>query len=76
MSFGRWIILDTHTQENVEREKSSSVAVLDTLKPVCLAPTTIPCSKALKYFVVPIHPPNGTNTQSMSQLPQALTIVL
>ena len=24
-------------------------------------------SKALKYFVLPIHPLNGTHTQSMSQ---------
>ena len=48
-------------------EKPNSDAVLDTLK-VRLAPTTIPCSKALKYFVLPIHPMNGTHTQSMSQL--------
>uniref|UniRef100_A0A8C8CGT1 GTPase-activating Rap/Ran-GAP domain-like protein 3 n=1 Tax=Oncorhynchus tshawytscha TaxID=74940 RepID=A0A8C8CGT1_ONCTS len=32
------------------------------------APATIPCSKALKYFVLPIHPLNCTHTQSMSQL--------
>ena len=43
-----------------EREKPSSVAVLDTLKPVCLAPSTRPCSKALKYVVLPIHPLNVT----------------
>ena len=36
-------------------------------KPVRLAPTNIPCSKALQYFVLPIHPLNGTHTQSMSQ---------
>jgi hypothetical protein len=52
--------------KTVEREKPSSVAILDTLKPVRLAPTTIPCSMALKYFVLPIHPLNGTHTQSMS----------
>jgi hypothetical protein len=37
-------------------------------KPVCLTPTTITCSKALNYFVMPIHPLNGTHTQFMSQL--------
>jgi hypothetical protein len=39
--------------------KSSSVAVLGTFKPVRLAPTTISCSKGLKYFDLPIHPLNG-----------------
>uniref|UniRef100_A0A673WHB1 YTH N6-methyladenosine RNA binding protein C2 n=1 Tax=Salmo trutta TaxID=8032 RepID=A0A673WHB1_SALTR len=33
-----------------------------------LAPTIIPRSKALQYFVLPIHPLNGTHTQSMSQI--------
>ena len=46
--------------------KPRSVAVLETLKPVRLTPTTIPRSKAQKYFVLPIHPLNGTHTQSMS----------
>jgi hypothetical protein len=55
-----------YTRETVERDKSSSVAVLDTLKPVRLAPTTIPCSKAVKYFVLPIHPLNGTLTVHVS----------
>ena len=35
-------------------------------------PTTIPCSKALKYVVFSVHPLNGTHTQSMSQLSQGL----
>jgi hypothetical protein len=52
--------------------KPSSVAVLDTVKLVRLEPTTIPCSKALKYFVLPIHPLNGTHTQFMSQLSEGL----
>ena len=60
------------TQETVEREKPSSVAVLDTLKPVHLAPTTIPNSMALKYFVLPFHPLNDTHTQFMYQLSQGL----
>jgi hypothetical protein len=46
VSFGWWTILDTHGK--LEHEKPSSVAVLGTLKPVLLAPTTIPLSKALK----------------------------
>jgi hypothetical protein len=46
--------------------------LIDTLKPMHLAPTTIPLSKALKSFVLPIHPLNGTHTQSMSQLSQGL----
>ena len=41
MSFGWWTIHDTHG-ETVEREKPSNIAVLDTLKPVHLAPTIIP----------------------------------
>ena len=45
-------------------------------KPVCLIPTTMPCSKALKHFVLPIHSLNGTHTQSMSQLSQGFKILL
>jgi hypothetical protein len=74
MSFGWWTILDTW--ETVEREKPSYVEVLDTLKPVRLAPTTIHCSKALKYFVLPIHALNWPHTQSMPQLSQGLNILL
>jgi hypothetical protein len=48
MSFGWWTILDKHERETVERGKPSSVAVLDTLKLVLPAPTTVPRSKALK----------------------------
>ena len=70
MSFGWWTILDTH--EKLLCEKPSSVAVLDTLKLVSLLSTTIPLSKALKYFVLLIHPLNGTHTQSISQLSQGL----
>ena len=55
-----------YTWETVEGEKPSSIAVLDTLKPVHLAPATIPCSKALKSFVLPIHPRKGTHTQCPS----------
>ena len=62
-----WVVDHSwYTRKTVEREKPSSVAVLDTLKPVRLAPTTIPLSKALTYFVLPIHPLNGTHTQSTS----------
>jgi hypothetical protein len=45
-----WTILDTHGETEW---KNSNVA--NTLKPVRLAPT-IPRSKALKYFVLPIYP--------------------
>jgi hypothetical protein len=65
-----------YTRETAGREKPSSVAVLDTVKPVRLAPTTIPCSKALKSFVFPIHPQNSAHTQSMSQLSQVFKILL
>ena len=51
MSFGWWTILDAHGK-HFEREKPSSGVVLDTLKPVRLAPTTIPCSKALQSLVL------------------------
>ena len=43
--------------------------------PVHLAPNNIPRSKALKYFVLPIHPLNDTDIQSMSQLSQALNML-
>ena len=43
-----------YTWNTFEGEKPSSIAVLHELKPVRLAPTTIPRSKALKYFVFPI----------------------
>jgi hypothetical protein len=45
-------------------------------KPVRLAPTTIPCSKAQTSFVLPINPLNGAHTQSMCQLSQGLEILL
>ena len=71
-----WLDVLWYTRETVEREKPSSVAVLDTLKPVRLASTTIPCSKTYKYSVMTFHSLNGTHTQSMSQLSQGLTILL
>ena len=60
--------------ESVVREKPSSIAVVDTLKPVRLAPTSIPSSKAHTYFVLPIHPLNGTQTQFKSQLSQLASL--
>jgi hypothetical protein len=65
MSIGWWNILNT--QETVEREKPSSVAVLNTFKPVRLAPTTISRSKAFTCFV--------SHTQFTSQLSQGLQIL-
>ena len=50
-----WTILDTHGKL-LSVKSPSSVAVLDTLKLVSLATTTIPRSKALKSFVLPIQP--------------------
>jgi hypothetical protein len=62
-----WVVDHSwYTQETVERVKPSSVAVLDTLNPVSLAPTTIPSS--IKYLVLPIHPLNSTHTQYMSHI--------
>jgi hypothetical protein len=50
-----WVVdRSWYTRETVERGKPSSVAVLDTLK-------------ALKYFVLPIHPLNRIHAQPMSQ---------
>ena len=72
-----WVVDHSwYTQETFECEKPSSVAVLDTLKPVRLAPTTIPRSMALKSFVLPNHPLNVTYTQSISQLSQSFKILL
>jgi hypothetical protein len=63
-----WVVDHSgYTRQTVEREHPSSVADLDTLKLERLAPTTIPRSKALKAFVLPIHPLNGTHTEAMSQ---------
>jgi hypothetical protein len=42
---------------------------------VRLAPTTLPCSKALS-FVLTIHLLNSTHTHAMSQLSQGLEILL
>ena len=70
---GRWLDIlwvvehYQYTWETVVCEKPSCIAVLNTLKPVRLAPTTIPRSKALRSFILPIHLLNGTHTQSMSQ---------
>jgi hypothetical protein len=66
MSFGWWTILDTHRK--LLCEKPSSVAVLDTLKPVCLAPTTIqyPVQRHLNSLSLPISPLNGTHTHNPS----------
>jgi hypothetical protein len=66
MSFGWWTFLDTHG-ETVAGEKPSNIVVLDALKPVRLAPTTMPRSKALNLL-------NGT--QSMTHLSQGLKILL
>jgi hypothetical protein len=56
MSFGWWTILDTHGKL-LSMEKPSSVAVLDRLKLVRLAPTTIPRSKGTSIFY-PAHSPS------------------
>ena len=53
---------------NEQDKRCKSVAVLDALKPVRRSPTTIP--------IMPIHPLNGTHTQSMSQLSQGLEILI
>jgi hypothetical protein len=56
--------------ETVEHENSSSVAVPDTNQ--CAWLGNISRSKAHTYLVLPIHPLNGTHTQSMTQLSQGL----
>ena len=57
-----WVVDHSwYTQETVEHEKPSSVAVLDTNR-CARHPTTIPRSKALTSF----HPLNGTHTHSVS----------
>jgi hypothetical protein len=66
MSFRCWTILDAHG-------KLLSVKNPTTLR---LAPTTIPRSKALTSFVLPVHPLNGTHTQCMSKFSQGLKIII
>jgi hypothetical protein len=58
-------ILDTHGK--LLSVKNPKALQLLTLKPVHLARTTIPHSKAFKYFVLPTHPLNCTLAQLMSQ---------
>ena len=63
-----WVVDHSlYTQETVEREKPNSVDVLDTLKLVRLAPTS---------FVLPVHPLNKTNAQSVFQFSQGLKSIL
>jgi hypothetical protein len=51
-----------YTQEIVRRENPNSIAVLDTLKPVPLSPTTIPHSKALIKKCGLAHSPSEWHT--------------
>ena len=61
-----WVVDHScYKRETVESEKPSSVAVLDTLK---LVQHTL----FKGTLVLPIHPLNGTHTQSISQLSQGL----
>ena len=76
MCFGWWTILDTHVGKLLSVEKPSIIAVLDTLRPVRMEPTSIPCSKALQSFVLPIHPLYGTHTQSTTPYTVYKTVVL
>ena len=72
-SFGWWTILDTHRKL---LSVKTAVACSSWHKPVHLAPTTIPHSKGLKYYAMPIDPLNGTHAQSMSQLSKGSKILL
>jgi hypothetical protein len=63
---GGGTILDRH-------EKLLSVnpaALLFLTQTGSLVPTTIPCSKALKYFVLLIYPLNGTHAVHVSIVPR------
>jgi hypothetical protein len=61
-----WVVDHSwYTQKTVECEKPSSFC-RSWHKPVRRSPSTIPCSKALKHIVLPIHPLNDTHTQSVS----------
>ena len=63
-----WVVDHSwYTQETVECEKPSSTAVLDTLKPVRLAPTTIPWLKALQHFFL-THSPSEWRTYTIQVL--------
>jgi hypothetical protein len=60
VGFGWWTILDIHrkllsvkTPETAECENPSIVAVLDSLKPVHLAPTTIPVQRHFNLLSCP-----------------------
>jgi hypothetical protein len=76
MSFGWWTILDTHGK--LLRMKNPAALQFVTHSNWCawhLLP--YPIQKALKYFVWPIHPLNGTLAPIVSRLKNpSLTCIL
>jgi hypothetical protein len=61
MSFGWWTILNTHGKNPAALQILTQTGASGTYYQT-------PRSKALKCFVLPLHPLNDTHTQSMSQL--------
>ena len=68
-----WTILDTHKKLLSVKNPAALQFLTQTGAPGIYYHTQF---KALKSFVLPILPPDGTHTQSMSQLSQGLKIVL
>jgi hypothetical protein len=66
MFFGWWIILDTHGKLLSVKNPAALQFLTQTSAPGTYYHT--PFKIQLKLFVLPIHPLNGTHTQSMSQL--------
>jgi hypothetical protein len=60
-------LIHTLIQTLLSVKNPAALQFFETLKPVSMAPTT---------FVLPIHPLNGTHTQTMSQLSQGTKILL
>jgi hypothetical protein len=62
-----WVVNQSwYTRGNVKRKRKTAVLQFLKQNRCALVPTTMP--KALKYFVLPIHPLHGTRTQSMSRV--------
>jgi hypothetical protein len=65
-SFGWWTVQDRHGKQLSVKKITAPLQFLTQSNWFTLAPTTVPCLKALNSIVLPIHPLNGTHTHNVS----------